>query len=176
MTRTDQHQAFEKHVFLGEIECQSQLAARAAERLVIRDGHFDSMEIWSAIQSILVAAGNVSKILWPSRRSSAQRGAMLREPLEIAEDNVLANRSFRNHFEHYDERLEDWLSRKTSAGYVDQLVGEKTGFMRGFPQSVHRAYDPSTQTLTYRDESMHLKPLLIALDEIRVRCRLITYL
>src|SRR2546426_2474151 len=77
MTRENQRQAFAKHLFLGEIEYQSRFAAKAAERLVTCDQR-DPIEIWSAVQSILIASANVSKILWPSRERFAPRGAMLR--------------------------------------------------------------------------------------------------
>ena len=168
--------AFTKHVFLGEIEYLAQFAARAAERLVTRRDGFDPIEIWSAIQSILIAAGNVSKILWPPRSRSAPRGVMLRALLDIDENNALSDRNFRNHFEHYDERIEDWLSSRHSAVYVDQIIGPPPGLLRDFPQNAHRGYDPSTQTLSFRGESMNLGSILRALDEIRQKCRMITQL
>ena len=110
MTRDDQSQAFVKHVFLGEIEYQSQFAAGAAEQLQTCTENSDHIGIWSAVQSILIAAANVSKILWPPRPESAPRGAALRALLAIDGNNALSDRKFRNHFEHYDERIEDWLS------------------------------------------------------------------
>ena len=176
MARKDLNQAFAKHVFLGEIENQSRFAARAAERLVTCEDHFDPIEIWGAIQSILIAAGNVSKILWPPRKKSAPRGAMLRELLDVDDSNPLSERNFRNHFEHYDERIEDWLASKNSAIYVDSNIGPPTGFLRQFPENLHRGYDPSTQILTFRGESMSLESILRALDEIRQKCRSITHL
>src|SRR3954468_20391091 len=123
MTRDDRAGNFAKLLFLGEIEFQSQLAAKAAERLPTCGEAFDSIEVWSAIQSILIAAANVSKILWPARSQSAARGAMLRALLNIDANNTLADRKLRNHFEHYDERIEDWISDQRSAVYIDQIIG-----------------------------------------------------
>lgn len=157
------------HVFLCEIEFQSELAARAAERLATWEDHADSIETWSAIQSILIAAGNVSKILWPPRRESVPRGKMLRELLHVDDRSALSDRNFRNHFEHFDERIEDWFSSTHSAHYTDQVIGLCP--IRDFPQTVHRAYDPLTQTLIFRGESMNLASILGALDEIRKKCR-----
>jgi len=70
-------------VFIGEIVKQAKIAKRAAERLQATTDHFDELEVWCSIQSILVAAGNVSKILWPSRKTSAARGEMLRTLLNV---------------------------------------------------------------------------------------------
>src|SRR5436189_6376729 len=171
MTREDQRQAFAKQVFLGEIEYQSQFAARAAEHLQTCADNFDPIDIWSAVQSILIAAGNVSKILWPPRSRSAPRGAMLRALLDIDENNAISDRNFRNHFEHYDERIEDWLSSTHSVTYTDPILGSPPGFLRDFPENAHRGYNPATQTLSFRGDSTNLGAILRALDEIRQRCR-----
>jgi hypothetical protein len=168
--------AFAKHAFLGEIDYQAQLAAFAAERLPTREDDFDSVDVWCAIQSILAAAGNVSKILWPVRSVREPRGVILRRLLDVANDNALADRSFRNTFEHYDERLEDWLAGRESAGYIDQLIGSSAGFPKDFSPNVHRAFDLDTMTLSYRGESVSLRTILAALDELRLKCRSLRYL
>jgi len=60
--------------------------------------NFDNNETWYSIQSILVAAGNVSKILWPSQKYKI-RGQKLRELLGVENNNPLSSRKFRNHFD-----------------------------------------------------------------------------
>jgi hypothetical protein len=176
MTREDQSKAFVTHIFLGEIEYQCQLAARATEQLQACSKPSDPIGIWSAIQVILTAAGNVSKILWPPRRKYGPRGVALRALLDIDKSNALSRRTFRDHFEHYDERIEDWLTSGRSATYTDQIIGPPPGFLRQFPQNAHRGYDPSTQTLSFRGESMNLGSILEALTEIRQKCRSISNL
>lgn len=94
---------FTKHAFLCEIDFQSRIALRAADRLTEIGHGLDKIDIWSAIQSLLIAAGNVSKILWPSKEASALRGSILRELLDVENNNPLYDRKFRNLFEHYDE-------------------------------------------------------------------------
>lgn len=175
MTPVVQRQGFAKLLFLGEIEFQVQCAAKAAERLAAREARGDHIEIWSAIQSVLIAAANVSKILWPTRQEFVPRGAMMRELLGIDDNNPLSNRRFRNHFEHYDERIEEWLATVHSASYVDQVFGPPSGFLGQFPQNVNRGYDPSTLALTFRGETMDLASILKALDAIRQQCRSIVY-
>src|SRR5258705_13763149 len=91
-------------VFIGEIVLQSKIAQRAAERLQATQKNFDKVEVWCSIQSILVAAGNVSKILWPNQKHKV-RGERLRQILKVQKSNLLSDRRFRNHFEHYDERI-----------------------------------------------------------------------
>lgn len=158
-------------VFIGEIVNQAKFAERAAERLNASTDEFDPVEIWGAIQSILIAAGNVSKILWPTRKRSAKRGQMLRELLDIDDRNPLSNRNFRNHFEHYDERIEDWFEKNGSAVYRDSKIDPFSSIWGHNPANVHRGYDPLTNTLTFRGESTDLAAILSALEELRHKCR-----
>ncbi|WP_367330713.1 hypothetical protein [Sphingobacterium multivorum] len=105
-------------ILIGEIALQSQIAKKAAERLLATHDVFDNVETLCSIQSILVAAGNVSKILWPSQKYKL-RGQKLRELLGVEDNNPLASRKFRNHFEHYDERVEEWFESNFQGVYVD---------------------------------------------------------
>jgi hypothetical protein len=156
-------------VFIGEIVLQSKIAELAAKRLSAIKDNFDQIEVWSSIQSILVAAGNVSKILWPSKEY-VERGKRLRELLKVDEGNLLSDRKFRNHFEHYDDRIEKWFKGKSSAVYSDLAIDPLKSMRRSFPTNHHRAYDPLTQTLTFRGESFDLAAVLKELKEIRIKC------
>ena len=95
---------------------------------------------------------------------------MLRELLDIDDSNPLFNRKIRNHFEHYDDRIESWFESKKSAVYLDPIIGPPTAIWARYPENVHRSYDPSTQTLAFRGEEMNLDSILRALDEIRQKC------
>jgi len=163
--------ALAEFVFIGEIVNQAKLAERAAERLRINTGNFDPIEVWGAIQSILIAAGNVSKILWPTRKKSAERGELLRQLLQVDDQNPLSDRNFRNHFEHYDERIEDWFMEHGSAVYIDSRIDPFGSPWGPNPTNFHRGYDPLTMTLTFRGESTDLSAILHALQEIRHKCR-----
>jgi hypothetical protein len=161
--------ALAEMVFIGEIVLQSKIAEMAAKHLSAIKENFDQIEVWSSIQSILVAAGNVSKILWPSKEYS-ERGKRLRELLKVEDNNILSDRKFRNHFEHYDERIEDWFKKQSSAVYSDLAVDPFKSIWGNGHSNHHRAYDPLTQTLTFRGESFDLAAVLKELKEIRNKC------
>jgi hypothetical protein len=171
MLSDSQMKALANLVFVGEIARQAKIAKRAAERLQENTDNFDELEVWGSIQSILVAAGNVSKILWPSRASSAERGKMLRDLLNVDARSLLSDRKIRNHFEHYDERIEDWFEKNGSAVYMDSSIDPFGSIWGNNPSNIHRAYNPLTQTLTFRGESVDLAALLDVLEEIRRKCR-----
>jgi hypothetical protein len=156
-------------VYIGEIVLQSKIAQRASERLLgaTRD-NFDKVEVWCSIQSILVAAGNVSKILWPNEKHKA-RGERLRQILKVEKGNVLHDRRFRNHFEHYDERIEDWFNNESSAVYTDLAMNP---ILRGATASRdHRGYNSFTNTLVFRGETLDLGEVMKALEEILDSCK-----
>ena len=163
--------ALAEMVFISEIVLQSKIAELAAKRLSAIKDNFDQIEVWSSIQSILVAAGNVSKILWPQEKKYAVRGKRLRELLKVDDNNILSDRSLRNHFEHYDDRIEKWFKGKSSAVYSDLAIDPFKSIWGNVPTNHHRAYDPLSHTLTFRGESFDLAAVLKELKEIRIKCR-----
>ena len=157
-----------EQVLVGEIVAQSKFAANAAGRLAESS---DPTEVWSSIQSILVAAANVSKILWPARTPYKERGKQLRNLIGVDDHNLLSDRTFRNHFEHYDERVEEWFNGNDSAVYMDSRIDPIDRGLWSLPHQFHRSYNPISQVLSFRDESIDLAAVLTALAEIREKCR-----
>lgn len=155
-------------VFLGEIVLQSKIVQRAAERLKATQNNYDGVELWCSIQSILVAAGNISKILWPNKKYKA-RGETLRQLLKVNEDSILSNREFRNHFEHYDERIEEWFAKSGSVVYTDLAMNPS---LRGnLGVSDHRGYNSFDNTLLFRGEMLDLNAVIMAVKELYANCK-----
>ena len=155
-------------VFVSEIVTQTMIAEKAASRL---EDVSDQIEVWSSIQSILVAVANVSKILWPVRGKYFVRGKQLRTLLRIDDNNILSDRRFRNHFEHYDERIEEWFENEKSCVYMDSRIDPFIPNQLSLQQFSHRFYNSATRTLTFRNEPIDLSAILEALTEIREKCR-----
>lgn len=165
-------------VFIGEIVLQTKIAQRAAERLKATNDKSDMIEVWCSIQSILIAAANVSKILWPSpprdkslKQKCKRRGERLQELLNVDENNILKSRNFRNHFEHYDERIEAWFENQPSAVYRDLAMNPSMTYFGKMPANNNRGYDSVTNTVIFRGESLDLGAVLDTLEEIRLNCR-----
>lgn len=158
-------------VFLDEIVLQAKIAQRANERLIITHTEFDSIESWCSIQSILISAGNISKILWPSKKYK-KRGDVLREILKIERDNLLSDRKFRNHFEHYDERIEEWFVNSSSGSYFD--LGMNPSLYNNNPNKFHRGYNAYNNTLLFRGEILDLNEVLSAITLIYDNCKSFT--
>ena len=155
-------------VLISEIVSQVKFAEIAADQLT---NTTESVETWASIQSILVAAANVSKILWPPGKKSKTRGNHLRELLCVNKDNLLSDRTFRNHFEHYDERIEEWFESNKSAVYMDSRIDPFEPTPLSLPQFFHRSYNPTTKALSFRGEAIDLAAVLAELTKIREKCR-----
>ena len=69
------------------------------------------------LQNIVLNGAALSRYFWPVRAGHEQRAAKLRSAFKVAEGNPLQNRDLRNHMEHFDERLDDYLA----AGVVGQI-------------------------------------------------------
>ena len=159
-------------ILMGEIVLQSKIAQRAAERLRATHDDFNHVETWCSIQSILVAVGNVSKILWPNERYKI-RGERLRQLLKVEKNNPLSSRKFRNHFEHYDERIEEHFEHNAQGVYVDLAMSPSlnSGLFGDLPLNTHRGYNSFNNTLVFRDETLDLNEIMIALDDLLNNCK-----
>jgi len=144
---------------------QSKFALLAAQDLEHALQVVDMDRIWYCVQGLLVAAGNISKLLWPGTTKFSAEAAALRKQLSVSDNSVLAPRKFRNHFEHFDERLADWASNGRGA-FVDSNVGP-TGFIGGFAAGdCLRNFDTTTHAITFRGETYELRPVLQAVRDI----------
>ena len=76
-------------------------------------------------------------------------------------------RQFRNHLEHYDQRLFSWLSlHGANASIGDFNVMPKS--MLNVPNLIYvRHLDPNTNIFTFVDKDLHLNALMVELDRIR---------
>lgn len=159
-------------ILIGEIALQTKIAQRAAERLQATHDNFDHVETWCSIQSILVAAGNVSKILWPNEKYKI-RGERLRHLLKVEKDNPLSNRKFRNHFEHYDERIEEYFENNSQGVYIDLAMNPslRSGIFNDPPLNSHRGYNSFNNSLVFRNQTLYLDEVLSALGNILNNCK-----
>ncbi|HJS01359.1 MAG TPA: hypothetical protein VJ780_10530 [Flavobacterium sp.] len=155
--------------FISEIVLQSKIAQKAAKRLQTANDNLDTIEVWSSIQSILVATGNISKILWPTYKKHVERGEKLRLILKVENNNPLSERKFRNHFEHYDSRIEELFENQHTVTYIDLAMNPS--FRGGSLDNIDRGYNSFNNTLIFRGEVLDLDEVLNALEEIHNSCK-----
>lgn len=153
-------------IFQTEIERQCKFAIIAIEQIKAGLANNNLDLVWYAIQSFLVAVGNISKIFWPSNRIYQKRGEELRKSLGIKDDSPIRPRTFRNHFEHFDEKLEKWATSSKRHNFVDSNIGP-SNMIRGVdPEDFLRNFDPISWILTFRGDKYELKPIIEAIYDL----------
>ena len=153
-------------VFLDEVERQCRYAHSAFQDLVSALHEGDTDCVFFAAHSLLVAVANVSKLLWPAGKDHEARGKQLREILQVRDDCPVSSRSFRNHFEHFDERLDRWARSSKRRNFADSNIGPP-GFISGLdPEDYMRTLDPTSLTLTFHGDSYDLRGIMEALRPI----------
>lgn len=192
MTDDEELQArFVENIFSTEIRSQCEMILAAADDLndELSRGRDEIREIgvarhvsdiWRHLQTILVAASNLSKIFWgsqgaPGNESESRREVRLRreaerEPLrrkfQVADDSPLKDTDLRNDFEHFDERLEAWVAEHPGGNYVGRNIGSPTDIhIEGEPEHQRfQHFDPATGIVTFWAHSVSLGHVL---DEAR---------
>jgi hypothetical protein len=123
--------------------------------------------LWFSVQAFLVAAGNISKLLWPPDKPLLpERGPELRANLEVEENSPLKPRTFRNHFEHFDKRLEQWAVSSKHRVFIDSNIGLGGKISGAEPGDYLRNFEPRNFAVTFRGDSYHLQPIAEAIEQL----------
>src|SRR3954465_11314565 len=119
-------------------------------------------QVWFGIQSMLMAAANISKLLWGSTGEEGEaRQAALRESLEVDNSSPLRSRDLRNDFEHIDDRIRNFYESRAGRAYITRTIGPIDAI--GGPkvdQSVRFGnYDPTNAVATFWSNSSSVKEI-----------------
>jgi hypothetical protein len=152
------------------LEQQCMFCQFAYESLVLeemkRNKSIDRM--WFSVQNLLTAAGNISKVFWPAQRGAkngskraryVERGRKLRERLGVKDNSPLQSRRLRDTFEHYDERMQDWLGDNPNKGFSESGVFSGCKVPE-FPDWHLRSLVLDTKTVIYLEESVSLRQIV----------------
>ncbi|MFA4743669.1 hypothetical protein, partial [Vibrio vulnificus] len=79
-------------------------------------------ELFQELQNIVQQAASISKYFWSIRKGTKgvhkKRSRKLRQSLRISEDSALKSRELRDHLEHFDEKLDCYLTQN----HVGQFI------------------------------------------------------
>ncbi len=117
----------------------------------------------------MVAVGNISKIFWSPNHKYQKRGEELRKSLSIKDDSPIKPRKFRNSFEHFDERLENWATSSKRHNFVDSNIGPSNMIAGINPEDFLRNFDPTSWTLTFRGDKYELEQVIEAIYNLYPR-------
>lgn len=176
LLRLFQHQVARHCTFVLMAADDAQLALNDMQRW--RSCAHCTERFWYSAQSLLGAAANVSKALWGGGRGQKAieaRRTPLRVSLAVEDDSPLKLKDLRNHLEHFDERLEEWLTRSERKWHIDGGFGDPRapGFIDPPPEPVEvfRNYNPATGELTFWGDTVLLPQLVAAAGELLAKAQ-----
>jgi hypothetical protein len=121
----------------------------------------------------LTHAANLSKLLWPGavrgdatfKNEVSSRGRLLRSELSIPQGLLIESRKFRDHLEHFDERLHSWARESPNRLLLDMNVAPagSISVMGSTPGDSLRHLDPSAMVMSFRGDTLELQR---AADEV----------
>src|ERR1017187_2150309 len=158
------------HILQFEVAFQCKCVLMAADVL---NGQFslplvktDSDVVWFALQSLLIAAANLSKLFWGSAGKREAEGLDLRVSLEVKGDSPLRDPDLRNDFEHFDTRVEDWFAKSEQHNFMGRTIGQHAGVVGVSMGDRFQWYDPSTSVVTFWNHSVALVPVIAEVQRI----------
>ena len=181
-------------LFIQEIRDQCNMAIIAFDDLVniASKKPQDNDRFWYSIHGFLSATGNVSKLLsfsdFTFRKNSSlfhlkERNKSLKNNLRcycrVSPDSIIMQRKFRNHYEHYDERLFEWAMDDHTPmmhyriGTPDMLRSQ-LDLSEDFPIKVLKCFDPTTFSLLFYEEKINIENMYEEIKRIKKRAE--TYL
>ena len=119
--------------------------------------------VFLEIQNILTATANISKCLWGSGKRKDKislRRVELQKSLVIDKNSSLYDVEMRNHFDHFDDRIDTWWKNSECHNSADLLIGS-SDMIRGIaPNDEFRGFDPNTGELRFNGKKFNLYKVL----------------
>jgi hypothetical protein len=147
---------------------------RVSECLRVRDGEvrevpqFDcaTEEILDSLQNLIARAAALSRYFWPARGGRNQehkrRAEQLRHVFAVTDNSPLKDRELRDCMEHFDERLDHYLSRLIIGHIIPSYIGPAPSQIE-MPQHIFRAYFFDIGTYSILGAHYQIQPIV---DEI----------
>lgn len=159
-------ETFVLRILQDQVAFQCKAASKAAlqvnEALLTRDleGTF------IALQALLVAAANLSKLFWGAGGRKEAERRPLRESLGVGNESPLRDPDLRNDFEHFDERVERWFGSSEHRNFLGRMIGPYQSVVGMAAGDRFQHFDPQTGVATFWDHSVHLNDLLTEIQRL----------
>jgi hypothetical protein len=164
---------------IGEIKRNCDLALLAHKDILkylgsMKPGDKETLDrFWLSVESFLITVANTSKILWPSPpigsdlpTEVSSRRESLRGLLSVDDSSPLKHKKFRNHFEHYDFRIEKYAKDYENLTIIDSNIGPIDSVFSGANNVIMRHFDTDKFVLRFRDEEYSINQIVTAVNDL----------
>jgi hypothetical protein len=151
-------------LFQGQVAEQCRYLLLSAQRVNLAlssDG-----DIWFDLQNLLAAGANVAKLLWGKNPTITAQRAPLRASLGIDDASPLKQRGMRNHYEHIDERLDDWDRLSKHHNHVSRIIGPPDAIAGVDEIDLFRRFDPATATALFWGDTFDIQALVTEAERL----------
>lgn len=155
--------------FQREVERQCNFAMIALQDMEEASANSDGKLFWYSVQGLLVSVERVSLILWPTDPHYPERGAELRQSLDVGNDSPLKDRVFLDRFARFDEQIEEWYAASEHRRFFDSYTEPLDVLAETTPGDRLRGYDMEKNALLLHQEVYYLDPVSHAIEEIQQR-------
>lgn len=121
--------------------------------------------ILNELQNVVIQGAALSRYFWPVRKGHEDRGRQLRQALAVGDDNPLHDRHLRNAIEHFDEKLDVYLSSGL-VGYIFPEFVAPRPREDGIPGHFFRAYFIDRGVFRLLDEEYEIEPIALEIQRI----------
>jgi hypothetical protein len=167
--------SFLEGVFLSEIENQCNTAITAFSHLKDNLHTMNVDLMWGLTEIILTSSANISKFFWPgpprtkefgvTKQEVDDRASYLKSILGIDDKSPLYDRDLRDHFEHYDERVQPWAKKSKNRVLFRRNIGAK--LIGNIDQYANMGnLDPTTFTVTFWNKTYEIPIIIQEIEKI----------
>ena len=121
--------------------------------------------VFSSIHSFLSHCAMISKMLAADDNGNPPKS--IGSILGITNNSIIHQRRFRNHLEHFDERMQRWIGKFATGANIGMYnIGPKSAIQ--IPNMIFVShYDPNNYTFTFIDEDFDLSALHEEVQKIK---------
>jgi hypothetical protein len=113
--------------YVAEAHEQALLALRCWSEFVDAERRRNVDDVFFHLHHFILHATNIDKVL--DARPGSTRQEIIGSRVELRDIELKACRRLRNHLEHFDERLDTWISRYDGHPFFDKnIITGTTGF------------------------------------------------
>jgi hypothetical protein len=120
----------------------------------------DVTRAFYALQNLLTAGANLSKVFWGQAGKFSKERQPLRDSVGVNDDAALKSVTMRNKFEHFGEALDKWFKKSKNHNKADLLIGPR-GMIGGLADTEQfRHFDPATGDVIFWGEGFNIVRLI----------------
>ncbi|MCT1798485.1 hypothetical protein [Aerococcus viridans] len=148
------YEAHYEQLILSELENQCNFALIANTQIKNHVYDTDAILFWYHAHMLLNSVANISKMTSDNRKREKTYYEPILEKYNIKKPNFDFERSIRNDFEHYDERIFTWINSNEQYNIALNGRVSKSAMVGNF--LYFKNYDPDKAILSFNDTEIDL--------------------